>query len=143
MEIYTVPEYTPNTKLLLLQSMKEAFISEHGGTKDLRLQLDIKFRKERKTVEAILDRTDSHSFNNNISFQNILRARHLQMADLSKEIIKDKQIELDDLVSSYIHMTINRSFRSRQRTHEMVIYDFLYRYYKSKLAKEIQTLLTV
>ncbi|NOQ27509.1 MAG: hypothetical protein GQ564_19270, partial [Bacteroidales bacterium] len=42
---------------------------------------------------------------------------------------------LNDLMGSYIHMLMNRLFKSKQRTHEMVIYDFLYRYYKSEIAK--------
>ncbi len=32
-------------------------------------------------------------------------------------------------------MTMNRIFKSKQRVHEMVIYDFLYRYYSSNIAK--------
>ena len=40
------------------------------------------------------------------------------------------------LMGSYIHMLINRLFKSKQRLHEMVIYDFLFRYYKSEIAKK-------
>lgn len=32
-------------------------------------------------------------------------------------------------------MLMNRLFRSKQRVHEMVVYDFLWRYYKSAFAK--------
>lgn len=46
-------------------------------------------------------------------------------------------VSLEDLLSSIIHMTVNRSFQSRQRFYEMLLYDFLYQknksqYYKSK-----------
>ena len=44
--------------------------------------------------------------------------------------------ELNNLMSSYIHMTMNRLFKSKQRIHEMVVYDILFRYYKSELAKQ-------
>jgi hypothetical protein len=48
---------------------------------------------------------------------------------------KDREIMLDDLLGSYIHMMMNRMFRTRQRLMEMVLYDFLFRTYKSALAK--------
>jgi hypothetical protein len=33
-------------------------------------------------------------------------------------------------------MMLNRLFRSKNRLHELVLYDFMNRYYKSELAKE-------
>ena len=38
-------------------------------------------------------------------------------------------------LTSMIHMTMNRWFRSKNRLHELVIYDFLSRYYISEIAK--------
>lgn len=48
------------------------------------------------------------------------------------------QLEVDytGLLESYVHMFLNRLFRSRQRLQEMVLYDFLYQFYASALAKE-------
>ncbi|MCP5106131.1 MAG: hypothetical protein GY950_22285 [bacterium] len=42
---------------------------------------------------------------------------------------------LNDLMGSYSHMMINRLFKSKQRLHEMTLYDFLHRYYKSEIAR--------
>lgn len=42
---------------------------------------------------------------------------------------------LNDLLSSYSHMMVNRLFKTKQRTHEMVLYDFLHRYYKAEIAR--------
>ena len=39
-------------------------------------------------------------------------------------------------MASYIHMMLNRIFKARQRTYEMLLYDLLYRFYKTTLAKE-------
>ena len=44
--------------------------------------------------------------------------------------------DLKSLISSIIHMSMNRIFMSRQRMHEMVIYDFLFRHYKSAIARD-------
>ena len=41
------------------------------------------------------------------------------------------EISITNLLASFIHMSINRCFRSKQRLYEMMLYDFLYRKYKS------------
>ncbi|GHV23349.1 hypothetical protein FACS1894174_09080 [Bacteroidia bacterium] len=43
---------------------------------------------------------------------------------------------MNELLKSYIHMMLNRLFRSKNRMHEMVLYDFMFRYYTSGIAKE-------
>jgi hypothetical protein len=40
------------------------------------------------------------------------------------------------LAASYVHMHLNRLFRSAQNAQEMELYDFLARTYDSKMAKE-------
>ena len=44
------------------------------------------------------------------------------------------ELSLDDLMSSYIHMLLNRLFRNNQRTHELVVYDFMWRWYRTQVA---------
>ncbi len=44
-------------------------------------------------------------------------------------------IPLENLIASYIHMTINRCFRSNQRLYELIMYDFLYKINRSKFAR--------
>ena len=50
------------------------------------------------------------------------------------------ELPLTNLLSSIVHMTVNRAFQSRQRLYEMVLYDFLYQktrsdYYRKRKAK--------
>lgn len=40
---------------------------------------------------------------------------------------------LEDVVLSYLHMICNRIFISKQRIHEMVVYDFMYKYYSKQM----------
>jgi thiopeptide-type bacteriocin biosynthesis protein len=47
----------------------------------------------------------------------------------------NQEIDLERILASLIHMTINRSFRSDQRLQEMVIYDFLFKHYTSTYAR--------
>ena len=44
------------------------------------------------------------------------------------------EIPLDNLIGSYIHMLVNRAFRSKQRFYELICYDFLVRYHKTKVS---------
>jgi hypothetical protein len=45
--------------------------------------------------------------------------------------------QVNRLMSSYLHMFMNRMFVSNQRKVELVIYDYLLKYYESKIAREI------
>ena len=44
--------------------------------------------------------------------------------------------QLNRLMPGYLHMLINRIFVSNQRKTELVIYDYLFRYYESKMMRE-------
>jgi thiopeptide-type bacteriocin biosynthesis protein len=46
------------------------------------------------------------------------------------------QISINDLLCSYIHMMINRLFRTQQRKHELVLYDYLFRYYDAIIRRK-------
>jgi hypothetical protein len=54
-------------------------------------------------------------------------ASQVFIQDLKKEL----QIPLSQFLSSHVHMMINRQYTSKQRKYELVIYDHLYRYYKT------------
>ena len=55
---------------------------------------------------------------------------------LAKYKIDSCGLSIDSLLASYIHMMMNRLFKSKNRLHELVLYEFLYRYYKGEQAKE-------
>jgi thiopeptide-type bacteriocin biosynthesis protein len=46
---------------------------------------------------------------------------------------------LNRLIPSYLHMFINRLFVSNQRKTELVIYNYLFRYYEARIAREKST----
>jgi thiopeptide-type bacteriocin biosynthesis protein len=53
----------------------------------------------------------------------------------SPSVHQDMQ-QLNRLMPGYLHMLINRIFVSNQRKTELVIYDYLFRYYESKMVRE-------
>lgn len=48
------------------------------------------------------------------------------------------EVEMDNLLGSILHMSMNRLFKSHNRLFELVIYDFISRGYKSALAVIVQ-----
>lgn len=52
------------------------------------------------------------------------------------ELIGKLSVNRTEIISSYIHMFLNRFLRSKQKLQEMVIYDFLHKHYKSVVAIE-------
>ena len=132
--------YRLEEKLLLLKNIKDAFIHEHGGSKELKLQLDAKFRNFRSQTENALNR-EMDSSSDVYPLLQLLSWKKDKISPIVDKIIelnnsKVLQIHLDDLMASYMHMMLNRIFKSKQRTYEMVLYDILYRYYNSKIARE-------
>ncbi len=132
--------YDMERKLALLTVLKENFGREFGFNKGLRDQLKVKFRNERASIEAVLDRSQDETQEIKPLFD-ILAVRSRALQPIVTEILGLDQKgqltpRLNDLMGSYIHMMLNRLFKSKQRVHELVIYDFLYNYYRSELAKQ-------
>jgi thiopeptide-type bacteriocin biosynthesis protein len=139
-DLLTNLKFNSAEKLQLLDQMKTSFFREHGESKELKLQLDAKFRTERKLVEDILNREIDETREIQPLIE-LLEWKKEQIQPLAEQLLqlkndKQLQIDLNDLTSSYIHMLLNRIFMSRQRTYEMVVYDLLYRYYKSIAGRE-------
>lgn len=96
-------------------------------------ELDKKYRMFSQQIEQSFQNGDEESK----SIASILGQR----SEMLKTIISNIKAESPDsktlskLISSYIHMFLNRLFRKHARSQEMVCYDFISRYYKSKLAR--------
>lgn len=124
----------------LLLHLSRSFGKEFAKGKTLARELSDKYRKYRPTIEGLLDRKDQESPND--LFLNILYQRSTACQEEIDRIhdlyrTDSMEVQLDDLLSSLIHMSMNRVFLNNNRMHEMVIYDFLHRYYRSAIAKDL------
>jgi thiopeptide-type bacteriocin biosynthesis protein len=133
-------KYNMNQKLELLRRLNQNFSKEFNKDTILAKQLSKKYRDNLKEIHVFLnaDNNTKHNFPDKI-FQ-ITRERSKLNTTIVEEIraLQEKgklTVPVDIILESYIHMIMNRIFRSRQRLHEMVIYDFLFRHYKSQVAK--------
>ena len=103
-------------------------------------QLSDKFRNERQTLEKIisgaevLDTFPPEVHRAVASYTERLKTIRAELEETRAK--GDLTQPIRDLAASYVHMHLNRLFRSAQNAQEMVLYDFLARTYDSTMAKE-------
>ena len=134
--------YTDEAKLGLLDQLKTGFGNEFGMSRPLKKQLDNKYREERKKIEEfmIFNAEDMPDYT---AILDAIKKKEEGILDAVSRTLKHKeegslQMELNDLMGSCLHMLMNRLFKSKNRLHELVCYDFLYRYYRSMIAKKVK-----
>ena len=129
-------EYSTHNKKTFLADIGDSFKREHGLVGKLYIkQLNEKFRKSHPLILQMF------GGDINTEYESILRERMKFMLPIMKNLldlnnIGNLSVDIKSLIGSYIHMTMNRLFRSKGRTYEMVIYHFMDKYYKSEIAKE-------
>jgi thiopeptide-type bacteriocin biosynthesis protein len=126
-------------KFLLLKQMRDNYAAEFGLNRLIKQQIDKKYRKNSSLISMVIDEGAK-----DLEFEKLLPLIEHKSHALSPIIDKiisgldtgaDRQ-EFQGFIASHIHMMNNRLFRSRQRLHELVLYDFLFRYFKSKRAQQ-------
>lgn len=126
-------------KLLLVNKLKDCFFEEFQMTKEQRLQLDKKFRAKRSKINKILEESAyiSSPSNSAYTFGDSKLKDTSGLVNYILGLDEDGKLEvtLTAFISSMIHMSLNRLLPANQRMHEMVVYYFLYKYYRSKLAQ--------
>jgi len=134
-------KYNSEEKRDLLIKLSNGFRSEFDTSKHLGKQLNNKYRNEKDKLYEFMTFTAKDNPDYEVLLD-LLKAKEDNIKPIVTKILKHKkestlELELNDLMSSYIHMLMNRIFKSKNRMHEMVCYDFLCRYYKSKIARKM------
>jgi lantibiotic biosynthesis protein len=119
----------------LLEAMKTSFAQEFSVNKALKMQIDQRFRDNRQNIEKILDNTLNETHQYAPLFKYIINKSNSTDILISKIKALKPENEWNKYLSDTIHMSVNRTISDNQRTHELVLYDFLFRYYQAELAK--------
>lgn len=119
--------YSLAQKTALLLELRTTFAHEFGAHKSLRLQLDTKYRAARPTIAAYLTERPPVP----AALGALAEGIKQQLAAGPPEVV------LADLLMSYLHMLLNRLLPAEARLHELVLYDFLHRYYQARLAQSV------
>ena len=131
--------FSLSEKCDMFNTLQENFGKEFGINAEYRRQFGQKYRNEKAKIEKILDKNTEQDDEYVTLFNPIF-----EKSEASKQVIKEIRAKitangnpaLNDSLSSYIHMMLNRLFRTQQRTHELVLYDYLFRYYNSMQARQ-------
>jgi thiopeptide-type bacteriocin biosynthesis protein len=112
-------------KLKWIENSNNAFKKEFNAGKELNSQLDKKYRDFKLKYTDFLNSEEYEYFRTTIT-------SHINEVETIIENCKSKsdKLFLQDFFGSIFHMNINRIFISNQRVFEMIIYDYLFRYYK-------------
>lgn len=117
-------------KLDWIRDFNTAFKQEFNADKKLNSQLDKKYRNFKpKFVE--FTQSEEFSEERDIITSNIQRSNSTLLNIIRYNENHSLEISLQDFFQSIFHMNINRLFVSNQRLFEMIIYDYLLRYYKA------------
>ena len=115
---------------MILDMMKENFFQEFGGNSALRHQLNEKYRTYRPLM--------CKAFSDNFPAADGLDEWKDTQADLLGKLsaaLADSG-QLFSIISSLIHMIVNRLFPCKQRAYELVLYHCLAKHYDSVQAQE-------
>ncbi|MES2568165.1 MAG: lantibiotic dehydratase [Bacteroidota bacterium] len=120
-----------------ISQLSAAFFKEHGESKELKLTLDLKYRKLKFTIKSIFDWDLNPDFS---SIKELLKQKTGSNKPVVSELLLinsngELQIPINEFIASILHMNLNRLFIGRNRTNELAIYDLLSRHYKSLLIR--------
>ena len=127
--------YSLEEKLKFCSQNALGYKKEFNADKRLTKQLNTKYQKLRTKCRKVLKNKTTLEGENAL---HILNSEYIEaIAPIVLQIEENlknypKEVSKDALISSYIHMLVNRAFRSKQRFYELVCYDFLEKFYKEE-----------
>jgi len=129
-----------NGRRQLVNSLREGREKNFRPGDGYKKQLSEKFRAERQTLEMLLESSGECSEVPEAAQLALARFRG-RMKTIREALYEAQQKgslakSITELAGSYLHMHLNRMFRSSANAQEMVLYDFLGRTYDSRLARE-------
>ncbi|SIT93979.1 lantibiotic dehydratase [Pontibacter indicus] len=132
-------------KFQLVSQLREYFYQEANRgsqSKKLWISLNDGYRARARDIRDLLEREENRHEDVREAVD-CFRRRSERNLPVTQEIIRllrqpggKGPVSLSSLVSSHVHMTLNRTFLAKQRIHETVIYHFLAKYYDSRIARE-------
>lgn len=132
-KIFDLFGFDADEKLRICEYTVENFSMEFDVNKVQKRLLDIKYRYYQTDIDTIFS-----GFLDTDPIEEAIK-KHLDItAPVINEIvgkINKKQRFLHALVGSIVHMHINRMFQEQQRAYEFVMYYFLFKTYRSQIAR--------
>lgn len=119
-------------KINIVSQLKDSAASLFGLNRTMKGQLDEKYRKISGELNPVLE-TGTAEPDGFLVKRSTDAGRIIQQ--LQETFIDRATLFESTLLPDLIHMSLNRAFRTRHRLQELVLYDFLSRYYESVRAR--------
>lgn len=124
-------------KVIFFDDLQQGFKKEFNATKVLKSELDKHYRGFENEISNCMNAISNHEL---LPLYEIIEKKSCNINPVVQVIKQNLEINLNAFLSSHIHMMINRQFTSRQREYETLIYDHLYRYYKTSFYRKTYTI---
>ncbi|WP_316742011.1 lantibiotic dehydratase [Pedobacter antarcticus] len=141
-ELYNSFGLSLKDKFRLTDKFRESFSREFTVDRNLKGQLDHKYRQHRARMERwltneglLLEDPDELSAIRCL-FERTKEIMPIVFALKALESRSAMEVSGDALIGSLVHMAINRVITSKPRLHELIIYDLMSRLYQSRLARQ-------
>jgi thiopeptide-type bacteriocin biosynthesis protein len=134
--------FSLHEKIEILKVAKISFGKEFNRNGNLNKQINEMFAQNEYEIECFLNQEIIEEMYRPI--WEIIRERSDKNKEATqniRQLFAEKKLptSLHNIAISYLHMICNRVFLSKQRVHEMVVYDYLYKYYNKQLYVGKQT----
>lgn len=127
----------PNKKALL-ENLKNGYGNEFKMDKSLKIQLDSKFRKHRSEISNFLKNGKKEpKYDKLFDFLDLRSSAQMTTINSILDKIKKSKgkLQLLTFLPSYIHMNLNRIFKSNSRKQEFILYYLMDKYYGAEIAQ--------
>ncbi len=140
-EFINIFEFSHDNKMSFLRDNANSFMQEHDLNKITKVSIDKKYRGMRQKLDSFLVPDDMPCGYEKLNSLLSIRNNHIELCKIRiLELARNKKlmVPIQDLLSSYIHMFVNRAFRDRQRYFEMITYIFLAKYNTSLAVRPVK-----
>lgn len=125
--------YSLEERHTLAKSLADGFGKEFNINESTIQQFSNIYRTSKNNIFKFMHGDDEQSG----GLYSLINQRSEKTKDIVRQMLDmcpDRK-RFENIVHSLIHMTMNRIFVAQQRKHEVVLYGFLERYYRSEVAK--------
>lgn len=112
--------------VVLMENLKENFFNEFEGNSTLRKQLGMHYRNFKGIIDQVFE-VDQTLINPSLK---------ANLTTLSESLADRSQYF--SILGSLIHMSVNRSFNTKQRAYELILYHCLAKHYDSLNARQLK-----
>jgi len=125
-------------KIEAIIRFRDGFNKEFSVEKYLKKKLNDNYRELRKDIEELMSEDSGYEYTQ--VFNSLLDFKSNASSPLISELLNphsEQALKIDKTgyIASLSHMMLNRLFRSNQRAQEMVLYNYLWKYYDSVQAR--------